>query len=114
MPNARWRLYAERSHLQPKDRLMAKLTESVVEEATLEALGVHAYLRGKELALFVWRPAAMPDPAGLRCTSMVALPGGGAMPELDRFGVFAWSAGLALVGRNLARVLGVVGGRVLG
>ena len=30
------------------------------------------------------------------------------MPELDRFGVFEFDAGLRLVGRNLARVLALV------
>lgn len=71
----------------------------------LEPLGVHAYLPGKDLALFRWRPAAMPDPATLVCTSYITRPGVGRFPEMDRFGVFPWAEALPLVGRNMARVL---------
>lgn len=76
-----------------------------VDPASLRDAGVHAYLRGKDLALFVWRPDVMPDPASLVCSSIVTLPNGAMMPELDRFGVFEREEALALVGRNLARVL---------
>ena len=41
-------------------------------EAELRPLGVFAYLRGKDLALFVWTPPVMPDPAALVCTSCFA------------------------------------------
>jgi 8-oxo-dGTP pyrophosphatase MutT (NUDIX family) len=79
-----------------------------VAPAALRSLGTHAYLPDKDLALFAWFPPVMPDPAALRCSSAVELPGGIAMPELDRFGLFDIEAGLKLVGRNLARVLVVV------
>ena len=32
----------------------------------LAALGVHPYLRGKDLALFAWTPPLMPDPKSAR------------------------------------------------
>ncbi len=86
-------------------RELREETGLLADRDALVDLGVHAYLRGKDLALFAWRPAAMPDPATLACTSMVNLPNGRTMPELDRFGVFAWSEALTRVGRNLARVL---------
>jgi putative (di)nucleoside polyphosphate hydrolase len=76
-----------------------------VDSGSLQNLGVHAYLRDKDLALFAYKPAAMPDPASLHCLSLVRLPSGATMPELDRFGIFGWDEALALVGRNLARVL---------
>ena len=76
-----------------------------IATAELADLGVHAYLRGKDLALFAWRAEAMPDPATLRCTSFMRLPGGGWIPEFDRFAVLPWEEALGCVGKNLARVL---------
>jgi len=74
----------------------------------LRPLGVHRYLPGKDLALFAWHPAPMPDPGSLACRSRFALPGGTMLPEFDRFGLFAWEDAPARVGKNLARVLGAV------
>ncbi|MFH5926538.1 NUDIX domain-containing protein [Roseomonas xinghualingensis] len=68
-------------------------------------LGVHAYLRGKDLAIFAWRTAVMPDAASLRCTSFMRLPGGGLIPEFDRFAILPWEEALGCVGKNLSRVL---------
>jgi 8-oxo-dGTP pyrophosphatase MutT (NUDIX family) len=70
----------------------------------LRPLGVHAYLRDKDLALFLWRPAAMPALETLACASTFTL-NGAQLPELDRFGVFGWEEALGKVGKNLARVL---------
>jgi 8-oxo-dGTP pyrophosphatase MutT (NUDIX family) len=75
----------------------------------LAELGVHAYRRGKELALFAWRPPAMPDPKSLICTSQFALPDGRVLPEFDRFGLFAWDEVQARVGKSLARLLTLLG-----
>jgi 8-oxo-dGTP pyrophosphatase MutT (NUDIX family) len=80
---------------------------SVALEA-LADLGVHPYLRGKDLALFAWMPAHLPDPQSLICTSQFALADGKLLPEFDRFGLFPWDAALARVGKNLARVLASV------
>lgn len=71
----------------------------------LAALGVHPYLRDKDLALFAWRPARMPDPATLFCRSTFAVRGGSVLPEFDRFGLFTWDEALTRVGKNMARVL---------
>ena len=69
------------------------------------ALGVHPYLRGKDLALFAWTPQLLPDPRSLACTSQFSLPDGTMLPEFDRFGLFPWHEGLGRVGKNLARIL---------
>lgn len=76
-----------------------------VTEAGLQDLGIHVYLRDKDLALFRWMPAAMPALDQLICRSMFALPGGELVPEFDRFGLFTWDNALGKVGKNLARVL---------
>ena len=88
-------------------RELAEETGLVVAPEAFADLGLHRYLRGKVLALFLWRPAAMPDPAGLVCRSTFIV-AGRAVPEFDRFGVFAWEDALVRVGRNMARVLGEV------
>jgi hypothetical protein len=75
--------------------------------AELKPLGIHRYLAGKDLALFEWHRATMPDPTTLRCTSRFAF-GDTLLPEFDRFGVFTRHEALSLVGRNMARVLASV------
>jgi putative (di)nucleoside polyphosphate hydrolase len=99
----------------PGEHLLAAAVRELLEETglnadpeTLQSLGTHTYLRDKDLALFAWRQNSLPDPSRLRCSSLVELPGGKTMPELDRFGVFELDAALAVVGRNLARVLSQV------
>ena len=84
-----------------------ELREETGLEATSAAfapLGIHRYLSNKDLALFEWQPAAMPDPATLRCTSCFAI-GNTLLPEFDQFGIFDWDEALSRVGRNMARVL---------
>jgi 8-oxo-dGTP pyrophosphatase MutT (NUDIX family) len=80
-------------------------TGLVVAEADLRPLGTYDYLRNKNLALFVWKPARMPSLDGLSCRSTFALPDGTVLPEFDQFGVFAWDEACAKVGKNLARIL---------
>jgi putative (di)nucleoside polyphosphate hydrolase len=99
----------------PGEPLLAAAVREMFEETGLQAdpealqpLGTHLYLRNKDLALFAWCPSTLPDPAHLRCSSLVEVPGGKTMPELDRFGLFELDAALAVVGRNLARVLSEV------
>ena len=87
-------------------RELEEETGLAVTEAELRPLGVHAYLRDKDLALFVWRRTEMPALDTLICRSTFALPGGAIVPEFDRFGVFAWEEALGRVGKNMARVLG--------
>ena len=67
-------------------------------------LGVHQYMKDKDLALFVWTPGTMPDPESLSCASTFPV-GGGALPEFDRFAIFSWDEALRRVGKNLARTL---------
>jgi 8-oxo-dGTP pyrophosphatase MutT (NUDIX family) len=93
-------------------RELAEETGLAAPPNALAALGTHAYLRDKDLALFAWRPAAMPDPATLCCTAMVIVPGGAPFPELDRFAVVPWADALARFSPNLARVLASVRDRV--
>jgi len=86
-------------------RELAEETGLVVSEDALRPLGVHAYLRDKDLALFAWTPARMPSPEALICRSTFTLPNGAVLPEFDRFAVFEWDEALTKVGKNLARVL---------
>jgi putative (di)nucleoside polyphosphate hydrolase len=106
---------------EPGEDLAAAATRELLEETglavapeDLAALGVHAYLRGKDLALFVWRLAQLPDPQSLSCSSRFALPNGTLLPEFDRFGLFAWDEALMRVGKNMARVLASIRQVVLG
>ena len=100
---------------EPGETLPAAAARELLEETGLAIvpeeltdLGVHTYLRGKDLSLFLWKPAQLPDPKRLTCTSRFALPNGTLLPEFDRFGLFAWEDALSLVGKNLARVLASV------
>jgi len=86
-------------------RELLEETGLIVAPGTFADLGVHAYLRGKDLALFVWNRPLLPDPGTLICASRFTLPNGTSLPEFDRFGLFAWSEALARVGKNLARIL---------
>ena len=74
-------------------------------ESDLRPLGVHTYMRDKDLALFTWTPPKLPSPDALTCRSTFTLPGGAIVPEFDRFGLFPWEEALTKVGKNLARIL---------
>ena len=100
---------------EPSETFPAAAARELLEETGLAIapeeltnLGVHPYLRGKDLALFMWKAAQLPDPRRLTCISRFALPNGTLLPEFDRFGLFAWEDALSLVGKNLARVLASV------
>jgi 8-oxo-dGTP pyrophosphatase MutT (NUDIX family) len=86
-------------------RELEEETGLAVPPAALHDLGVRAYMPGKNLALFAWKPAAMPRAETLICRSTLVLRGGAVVPEFDRFGVFGWDEALGKVGKNLARVL---------
>ena len=86
-------------------RELEEETGLLAPQGALIDLGLHAYLRGKDLAVFAWRPAALPDPTALRCRSMIRLPDGRRIPEFDAFAVLPWAEALARVGKNMARVL---------
>ena len=89
-------------------RELLEETGLAITPEELTDLGVHPYLPGKDLALFMWKPAQLPDPQRLNCTSRFALPDGTLLPEFDRFGLFPWGDALSRVGKNLARVLAPV------
>ena len=106
---------------EPGETLAAAAVRELLEATGLTTapeelteLGVHAYLRGKDLALFMWKPVQLPDPQSLICTSRFALPNGTLVPEFDRFGLFLWDEALLRVGKNLARVLASVRQVVIG
>jgi putative (di)nucleoside polyphosphate hydrolase len=89
-------------------RELCEETGLVPPEADLRPLGVHAYLRDKDLALFAWIPTIMPAPDTLSCRSTFTAPNGAVLPEFDRFGLFALNDALRKVGRNLARILAAI------
>jgi 8-oxo-dGTP pyrophosphatase MutT (NUDIX family) len=91
-------------------RELREETGLVASPDELLALGVHPYLRGKDLALFAWELGRLPDPKSLTCASHFALPDGTLLPEFDRFGLFPWDEALARVGKNLARLLAALPG----
>jgi len=106
---------------EPGETFAATAARELLEETGLTVapeelvdLGVHAYLRGKDLALFAWVPAQLPDPGTLACTSRFALADGTLLPEFDRFGVFLWDEALTRVGKNLAQVLTSIPRNMLG
>jgi 8-oxo-dGTP pyrophosphatase MutT (NUDIX family) len=98
------------AHVEAAARELREETGLEAPADALVPLGVHRYLTGKDLALFVWRPATMPDPATLVCASVFSTPRGASLPEFDRFALFAWDDAISRVGRNMARVLAEVRG----
>jgi 8-oxo-dGTP pyrophosphatase MutT (NUDIX family) len=89
-------------------RELREETGLTVASDELVELGVHPYLRGKDLALFAWLRPQLPDPDSLTCSSHFALRNGTMLPEFDRFGLFSWDEALGRVGKNLARVLALI------
>ena len=73
-------------------------------ETDLRPLGVHAYRKGKDLALFCWPSPELPDPKQLVCTSHFQM-GSRWVPEFDRFGLFSRDDAVARVGKDMARLL---------
>jgi 8-oxo-dGTP pyrophosphatase MutT (NUDIX family) len=86
-------------------RELREETGLVASPDDLKPLGVKAYLRDKDLALFAWVVPALPDPKALVCSAFFELRNGAKLPEFDRFGVFTRDEALSLVGQNLARLL---------
>lgn len=74
---------------------------TVAPEALLP-LGTKPYRPRKDLALFLWRVPAMPDPAKLVCHSSFTTRDGRTLPELDAFAVLPWAEALTRTGRALA------------
>ena len=71
---------------------------------TLISLGRHDYLPRKDLALFAWQVAQMPDVAGLVCRSLFPMRGR-MVPEFDRFACPLWPDALATLGKSMAPLL---------
>ena len=86
-------------------RELLEETGLVAPESALQPLGVKPYLRDKDLALFRWDVAALPDPGTLSCSAFFELANGARLPEFDRFGLFTLDEARGRVGKNLARLL---------
>lgn len=102
--------------LEPGEDPRQAAVRELREETGLEApparlveLGRHGYRAGKDLVLFAWPVAVMPDPAALRCASTFVDRFGRSVPEFDRFAVLPWAEALTRMGPSLQAVLEVVG-----
>jgi 8-oxo-dGTP pyrophosphatase MutT (NUDIX family) len=94
-------------------RELREETGLVATPGELVGLGVHPYLRGKDMALFAWELRRLPEPESLTCSSHFTLPNGSVLPEFDRFGLFSRDEALTRVGKNLARLLAALPAAVL-
>ena len=105
----RWDL--PKGEAEPGESFAAAARRELFEETGLDAplaalrpLGVFPYRAGKDLALFVWTPARLPDPQALLCASTFSW-NGQALPEFDRFGLFTHEEALRRVGKSLSQLL---------
>jgi len=96
------------SPVQAARRELHEETGLDAAERDLVPLGNFPYLRDKDLALFAWRVAALPEPKSLACSAFFSLPDGTRLPEFDRFGLFTHDEALSKVGKNLARLLAAI------
>lgn len=90
---------------QAARRELREETGLAAPESALAPLGTFPYLRNKDLALFAWTVAELPDPRSLACSEYFTLADGTRLPEFDRFGLFTRDEALTRVGKNLARLL---------
>jgi len=74
------------------------------DAAQLRFLGRRTYRPGKDLALFVWKVASLPDPKSLICTSTFEL-NGKQVPELDGFALFEFSQAFERTAKSMSLVL---------
>jgi 8-oxo-dGTP pyrophosphatase MutT (NUDIX family) len=78
------------SFLQAAIRELKEETGLQAPPSDLIPLGVKAYKKHKNLAIYVWPQKQMPDPDTLVCMSMFDDKKGKQLPELDDFAVVSW------------------------
>jgi 8-oxo-dGTP pyrophosphatase MutT (NUDIX family) len=89
-------------------RELKEETGLTVTADQLKPLGMYAYTQKKDLALYVWLVAEMPNPKYLVCTSLFATKSGKLLPELDGFASVAWNQLSKYLRPNMISVLNTV------
>ncbi len=85
-------------------RELLEETGLTVEASALQPLGEHRYLPKKDLMLYAWHRATMPEAASLVCRSTFTR-NGHAVPEFDRFACLPWMDALPRLGKSMQYVL---------
>jgi putative (di)nucleoside polyphosphate hydrolase len=114
----RWICDIPKGRVEPDESFLQAAIRELKEETGLEAesdilvpMGVHAYTKNKDLALYLWVVTELPELASLFCASRYSADGE-SHPELDWFAYAPWSDLEEHVRTGLAKVLRIIEPRV--